>query len=285
MRNETERPPAASSEEFSNLASAVLAARLPAASPWMPRREMEELARRGPAVLPVLADVLRMAPGRGDPVWPIVVLGELRDAGAVPVLGVFLGRVEGGLNVAAAEALGKIGAPALPYLVATTASDDRARRLAAYGALAMVPADEAQRCLRDALGRDRVLGDVIARALVQQGQPEAIAALAAAAVPAPRRARRRPAAPVAGPRAGDVGAAARPPRPLDQRRHRRRLDRARRLRRGGDAHRATRRLRAAARPRRGGAGHAFLAGHHSLRGSPCRTAKTPPHRQRSALTL
>src|SRR5439155_1694385 len=61
MRNETERPPAASSEEFSNLASAVLAARLPAASPWMPRREMEELARRGPAVLPVLADVLRRA--------------------------------------------------------------------------------------------------------------------------------------------------------------------------------------------------------------------------------
>ena len=190
MRNETERPPAASSEEFSNLASAVLAARLPAASPWMPRREMEELARRGPAVLPVLADVLRMAPGRGDPLWPIVVLGELRDAGAVPVLGVFLGRVEGGLNVAAAEALGKIGAPALPYLVATTASDDRARRLAAYGALAMVPADEAQRCLRDALGRDRVLGDVIARALVQQGQPEAIAAVAAAAVHAPSRMRR-----------------------------------------------------------------------------------------------
>ncbi len=190
MRNETERPPAASSEEFSNLASAVLAARLPAASPWMPRREMEELARRGPAVLPVLADVLRMAPGRGDPLWPIVVLGELRDAGAVPVLGVFLGRVEGGLNVAAAEALGKIGAPALPYLVATTASDDRARRLAAYGALAMVPTDEAQRCLRDALGRDRVLGDVIARALVQQGQPEAIAAVAAAAVHAPSRMRR-----------------------------------------------------------------------------------------------
>src|SRR5256885_289319 len=135
MRNETDRPPAASSEEFSHLASDVLAARLPAASPWMPRREMEELARRGPAVLPVLADVLRTAPGRGDPLWPIVVLGELRDAGAVPVLGVFLSRVEGGLNVAAAEALGKIGAPALPYLIATTASDDRARRLAAYGAL------------------------------------------------------------------------------------------------------------------------------------------------------
>src|SRR5256885_1202945 len=248
MRNETDRPPAASSEEFSHLASDVLAARLPAASPWMPRREMEELARRGPAVLPVLADVLRMAPGRGDPLWPIVVLGELRDAGAVPVLGVFLGRVEGGLNVAAAEALGKIGAPALPYLIATTASDDRARRLAAYGALAMVPGDEAQRFLRDALGRDRVLGDVIARALVQQGQPEAIAAL-------PRR---------RSPGGGDAGAAGRPPRPLDQRRHRRRLDRARRLRRGGDAHRPTWGLRAAARPRGRRAGHAFLAGHHSL---------------------
>src|SRR3989442_5836687 len=190
MRNETERPPAASSEEFSNLASAVLAARLPAASPWMPRREMEELARRGPAVLPVLADVLRMAPGRGDPLWPIVVLGELRDAGAVPVLGVFLGRAEGGLNVAAAEALGKIGPPALPYLVATVAGQDRGRRLAAYGALAMINTDEAHRCLRDALPRDRALGDVIARALVQQGRPEAVAALAASAVHAPKRMRR-----------------------------------------------------------------------------------------------
>jgi len=80
--------------------------------------------------------------------------------------------------------------PALPYLVATTAGDDRMRRLAAYGALAMVADDEAQRCLRDALGRDRVLGDVIARALVHQAQPEAIVALAAAAVHAPNRVRR-----------------------------------------------------------------------------------------------
>src|SRR2546430_14638025 len=109
MRNETERPPAASSEEFSNLASAVLPARLPAASPWMPRREMEELLRRGPDAAPPLIDVLRRAQGRGDPLWPIVVLGELRRGDAIPALALFLGRMEGGVNVAAAEALGQTG--------------------------------------------------------------------------------------------------------------------------------------------------------------------------------
>src|SRR5207253_1249157 len=61
---------------------------------------------------------------------------------------------------------------------------------AAYGALAMIPTDEAHRCLRDALARDRALLDVIARALVQHGRPEAVAALAASAVHAPKRMRR-----------------------------------------------------------------------------------------------
>src|SRR5207249_7228753 len=177
-------------QDVSQLTTTVLAARLPAASPWMPRREMEELLRRGPDAAPPLIDVLRRAQGRGDPLWPIVVLGELHRDDAIPALGLFLGRLEGGVNVAAAEALGKIGPPALPYLVATVAGEDRGRRLAAYGALAMIPTDEAHRGLKDALARDRALGDVIARALVQQGRPEAIAALAAAAVHAPKWMRR-----------------------------------------------------------------------------------------------
>src|SRR6059036_610456 len=149
MRDETDGPRAASDAEVSQLATAVLAARLPAASPWMPRREMEELLRRGPAAVAAIVDILGRAQGRGDPLWPIVVLGELRHADAVPALGVFLGRMEGGMNVAAAEALGKIGPPALPYLDATAASDDRGRRLATYGALAMIPTDEAHRRLKD----------------------------------------------------------------------------------------------------------------------------------------
>src|SRR5438094_308491 len=182
--------PGTGEQDVSQLATTVLAARLPAASPWMPRREMEELLRRGPDAAPPLIDVLRRAQGRGDPLWPIVVLGELHRDDAIPALGLFLGRLEGGVNVAAAEALGKIGPPALPYLVATVAGEDRGRRLAAYGALAMIPTDEAHRGLKDALARDRALGDVIARALVQQGRPEAIAALAAAAVHAPKWMRR-----------------------------------------------------------------------------------------------
>lgn len=190
MRDETDGPEAPSEQETSQLATPVLAARLPAASPWMPRREMEELLRRGPSAVAAVIGVARRAQGRGDPLWPIVVLGELRQADAVPAVGLFLGRAEGGLNVAAAEALGKIGPPALPYLVATVAGQDRGRRLAAYGALAMIDTDEAHRCLRDALPRDRALGDVIARALVQQGRPEAVAALAASAVHAPKRMRR-----------------------------------------------------------------------------------------------
>ncbi|TMA46365.1 MAG: HEAT repeat domain-containing protein [Deltaproteobacteria bacterium] len=190
MRDETNGAGTGSEQDVSQLATAVLAAHLPAASPWMPRREMEELLRRGPDAAPPLIDVLRRAQGRGDPLWPIVVLGELRRGDAIPTLGLFLGRMEGGVNVAAAEALGKIGPPALPYLVATAAGEDRGRRLAAYGALAMIPTDEAHRRLKDALARDRALGDVIARALVQQGRPEAIAALAASAVHAPKWMRR-----------------------------------------------------------------------------------------------
>src|SRR2546428_13715933 len=116
MRDETDGPEAPSEQETSQLATPVLAARLPAASPWMPRREMEELLRRGPAAVAAVVDVLRRAQGRGDPLWPIVVLGELRRSDAVPTLGLFLGRMEGGVNVAAAEALRKIGPPALAYL-------------------------------------------------------------------------------------------------------------------------------------------------------------------------
>jgi len=189
MRGETDEPGASSEQEAAQLATPVLAARLPAVSPRMPRLEMEELLRRGPEVVAAVVAVARKNQGRGDPLWPIVVLGELRHADAVPAVGLFLGRTEGGVNVAAAEALGKIGPPALPYLFATVAGRDPGRRLAAYGALAMISTDEAHRCLRDALPRDRGLGDVIARALVQQGRPEAVAALAASAVHAPKRMR------------------------------------------------------------------------------------------------
>ena len=52
-----------SAQEVSRLGTAALAARLPGASPWMPRREMEELLGRGPAALVPLLDVARTLRG------------------------------------------------------------------------------------------------------------------------------------------------------------------------------------------------------------------------------
>jgi len=87
-----------------------------------------------------------------------------------------LARLVGGdedVGVAAAEALGKTGTPAVAFL-ASLARADSTRRLRAYGALGMIRTDEAYACLANALERDRELGDVIARALAQHGRREAI---------------------------------------------------------------------------------------------------------------
>jgi hypothetical protein len=79
--------------------------------------------------------------------------------------------------VAAAEALGKIGGPAVSFLSKIAGRAGVTRRLRAYGALGMIRTEEAYDCLRKALTRDRELSDVIARALAQHGRREAIGAL------------------------------------------------------------------------------------------------------------
>src|SRR5262245_40051583 len=169
-----------------------LLSRLATAFPRLPRLEMEECLRRGSEVIPGCIGVLRgegVAAGLTDPVWTIVVLGELRDPRAIDVLVQYLATDdEGGSAVAAVEALGKIGPAALPALDAVIATGTTTARLYAYGALGMIRTDDAYQRLVAALGRDTELCDVIARALAEHGRRDAIEVLhqASARTHAPR---------------------------------------------------------------------------------------------------
>jgi len=174
-------PSCAPDPAVADLTTAQLFSRLGTSFPRMPRAEMEECLRRGTEVLPGCVALLRgkgVAGGLTDPVWAIVVLGELRDPRAVDVLAHWLTvDEETGVAVAAAEALGKIGPRALPLLDATLATGTPTARLYAYGALGMIHTDDAYHRLVAALTHDVELSDVIARALVEHGRREAIEVL------------------------------------------------------------------------------------------------------------
>jgi hypothetical protein len=143
--------------------------------PRMPRRQMEELLRRGPAVLPSLLALVRGEDGRGAVanLWGIVLLGELGHPAAGEVLGTLAAGDDQVAATTAAEALGRIGAPALAVLVALTGHAEPASRLRAYGALGMIPTDGAHHYLLAALARDPALTDVITAALVQHRRRDA----------------------------------------------------------------------------------------------------------------
>lgn len=185
--------PSPADEEMTALDTEILVARLARTFPRMPRREMEELLRRGPVVLPAVLDALASArpyPGPGDALWAIVLLGELRHPDAIAALGSHLTDTGDGATVAAAEALAKIGPPAVPLLVARTARPAEIERLLAYSALGHIPTDDAHQCLLDALARDIALLDVIASALARHQRRTALEPLHACALTAPRRLRR-----------------------------------------------------------------------------------------------
>jgi hypothetical protein len=179
--------------EMVALDTTTLVARLRGRSRRMPRREMAELLRRGEVVL---GEVRALLEGRdwwregGDPLWAIVVLGELRQRDAVPTLGRFLRSDEGGLGTAAAEALAKIGAASVPSLVTSVTRGELGRRLHGYAALGMIPTEASYRCLAEALGRERTLPDVVARAIAQHRRREAIPLLEAASAHVPDSLRR-----------------------------------------------------------------------------------------------
>jgi hypothetical protein len=168
------------------LDTGTLIARVGAASPGMPRREMQELLRRSSGATTALLNLLRDG-ARGDAaLWAIVLLGELREARAVGPLIALLGAQAQHLAAAAAEALGTIGAPAVPALVAATIHGPHEQRLYAYGALAAIHTPDAFHHLEEGLATAPELADVIARALAQHARPDAVAAITAGARRAPR---------------------------------------------------------------------------------------------------
>jgi hypothetical protein len=187
-------PPSAPPDHATaTLPTATLVDRVVASQRRMPRREMEELLRRGGSVLPALTSLLdgeRRPGGAQNPLWIIVMLGELRRPAAIAALGRFLACDDGELATAASEALGKIGTSAVPFLARAATHGEEMERLHAYGALGMIHTEEAYRVLSQALLRDDEFGDVIARALAQHGRRDAIEPLHLSSARAPRRMRR-----------------------------------------------------------------------------------------------
>jgi hypothetical protein len=171
-------PDAASGDDGrAALDTAVLVERLRSGVAAMPRPEMEELLRRGDGSVRALTAYLRERAARrttGDPLWAIVVLGELRRPEGIEAIGPFLGGDEVSVATAASEALGKIGVPALPLLLRAAEHGEESERIHAYGALATIHVDDAYLFLLHALFRDPELRDVVAHALAVHGRRDAI---------------------------------------------------------------------------------------------------------------
>jgi len=149
----------------------------------MPVRGMERVRAMGEAAIPALADALVrwQDDEEYDPLWPLVILGEIAHPAAVgPLVGQLRHFELEILALAAAEGLAKIGVPAVPALCEVTRTDDPLQRLYAYAVLGWIGEGAGYRVLIEALERDRELGDVIALALEEQRRPEAIPALYAA---------------------------------------------------------------------------------------------------------
>lgn len=143
----------------------------------MPVRAMEKVLAMGEAAVPALAETLVrwQDDEMRDLLWPIVLLGELRSpAGVEPLINQMRRTDLELLALPAAEALAKIGSPAVPALNEVAGASDPLLRLYAYATLGWLPDDRAYTVLVEALSRDRELGDALAMALHEQGRPEAI---------------------------------------------------------------------------------------------------------------
>jgi HEAT repeat protein len=108
-----------------------------------------------------------------------VALGEIRSPRSTRHLLHLLELPEGDtLSEAAVEALAKIGAPALPEIMAfARAVSGWEARQHAYTALGLIPGDASLQFLTSALGRDPLLWNTIASALADLGDPRAVAPL------------------------------------------------------------------------------------------------------------
>lgn len=150
-------------------------------SSWgMPVRDMEALISLGSKAVPSLVGFLEQGikANGGIPweelLWPTVVLGEIRDQRAVPVLMALIHKAQGfEVPVAAAEALGKIGSAALGATMDVLGQDPEPRvRILLYAALAQMGAKEAWEYLEDCLETDTELDFVVARALAERNDPQ-----------------------------------------------------------------------------------------------------------------
>lgn len=149
----------------------------------MPVRRMEAVLARGSAAAgPAVAALARARDDDArDPLWLIVLLGELRDPAAIGALIDHLRRPDLDLLAeASAEALAKIGAPAVPALLALARDGEPGERLWAYVALGWIDDDRARAALRGALSSDRELGMVIALALGSHSRRDDVDAILAA---------------------------------------------------------------------------------------------------------
>jgi hypothetical protein len=143
----------------------------------VPVRAMERVLAMREAAAPGLAECLADSHDdeSRDLLWPIVLLGEFRHPGGIGPLIDQMHRTDlDTLALAAAEALAKIGPPAVERLLEVAAAPQPLLRLYAYASLGWIQDDRAYVALVEALNRDHELGDVVAMALGDQGRPEAI---------------------------------------------------------------------------------------------------------------
>lgn len=147
----------------------------------MPVRAMEALIPRGAEAVELLRECVRICVEEGDPErarWCIVALGNAGDPAALeellPLLP--LAAVEGrdNLGFLAAEAIGRIGVPAVEPLIAAAREKLPWKRLWHYYAAARIHDDATTRFLLEELTSNPRLGDVIVLGLAEQGRRDAV---------------------------------------------------------------------------------------------------------------
>jgi hypothetical protein len=143
----------------------------------MPVRAMERLLAFGDDALQDIRDALErwQDDDSRDTVWLIVLLGQLRSPESIPTLIQQVRRTHlDFVATAAAEALVKIGKPALPAVLTLAVDRETEARMHAYAILGWMNDDESYVALTTALARDAELADVIAQALSEQGRAAAL---------------------------------------------------------------------------------------------------------------
>ncbi len=143
----------------------------------VPVRDMEDLLAFGrEALKPIVAflqERLAIKTNEEQLLWPTVVLGELRDPEGIPMLLRLLQEAQGlEVPVAAAEALAKIGQPAIEAIERLLEERPQPRiRIFLYAALSGIQTPDARELLLQALEEDPELDFAVARALAEMARP------------------------------------------------------------------------------------------------------------------